>query len=61
MRCLVSRIESRLFRLNGDEKDGIPGGSFELDPAAIPRDYLEGLKVKEEEEEGIGRSLVVLV
>ncbi|KAL0744388.1 hypothetical protein Bca4012_085901 [Brassica carinata] len=37
------------FELNGDEREGVPPGSFELDPAAIPRDYLEALDVKEEE------------
>jgi len=29
------------FRLNGDEKEGIPAGFFELDPAAIPSCTLE--------------------
>ncbi|KAL0744376.1 hypothetical protein Bca4012_085889 [Brassica carinata] len=29
-------------RLNGEEKEGVPGGSFELDPAAVPRYILLG-------------------
>ncbi|KAG2272887.1 hypothetical protein Bca52824_067442 [Brassica carinata] len=37
------------FELNGDEREGVPPGSFELDPAAIPRDYLEASEVKQEE------------
>ncbi|CAN7107820.1 unnamed protein product [Brassica rapa subsp. narinosa] len=37
------------FKLTGDEKKGVPAGSFELDPAAIPRDYLEASEVKQEE------------
>ncbi|XP_033147786.1 protein split ends [Brassica rapa] len=36
------------FKLTGDEKKGVPAGSFELDPAAIPKDCLEPLKVKQE-------------
>ncbi|CDY41917.1 BnaC05g46870D [Brassica napus] len=37
------------FVLTGDERKGVPAGSFELDPAAIPRDYLEASEVKQEE------------
>ncbi|KAG7580749.1 hypothetical protein ISN44_As08g005150 [Arabidopsis suecica] len=29
------------FRLNGEEKEGVPDGSFELDPAAIPSSILK--------------------
>ncbi|CAH8259393.1 unnamed protein product [Arabidopsis lyrata] len=29
------------FRLNGEEKEGVPVGSFELDPAAIPSSILK--------------------
>ncbi|CDY27812.1 BnaA05g32210D [Brassica napus] len=36
------------FKLTGDEEKGVPAGSFELDPAAIPKDCLEPLKVKQE-------------
>ncbi|KAL0744389.1 hypothetical protein Bca4012_085902 [Brassica carinata] len=36
------------FELTGDEKKGVPAGSFELDPAAIPKECLEALKVKRE-------------
>ncbi|KAG2272836.1 hypothetical protein Bca52824_067391 [Brassica carinata] len=36
------------FVLTGDERKGVPAGSFELDPAAIPKDCLEPLKVKQE-------------
>ena len=44
MRCLGFRIVPS-FKLTGDE---IPTGSFEFDPAAIPKDCLEDLKVKQE-------------
>ena len=37
------------FVLTGDERKGVPAGSLELDPAAIPRDYLEASEVKQEE------------
>ncbi|KAF3609601.1 hypothetical protein DY000_02051455 [Brassica cretica] len=37
------------YKLTGDEKKGVPAGAFELDPAAIPRDYIEAFSVKEEE------------
>ncbi|XP_024015475.1 LOW QUALITY PROTEIN: trichohyalin [Eutrema salsugineum] len=36
------------FKLTGDEKERVPAGSFELDPAAVPRDCLKAAKVKEE-------------
>ncbi|CAH2055073.1 unnamed protein product [Thlaspi arvense] len=36
------------FKLTGAEKEGVPPGSFELDPAAIPRANLMATKVKEE-------------
>ncbi|CAH8306113.1 unnamed protein product [Eruca vesicaria subsp. sativa] len=31
-------------RLNGEEREGVPAGSFELDPAAVPRYILRGKK-----------------
>ena len=36
------------------QKKGVPAGAFELDPAAIPRDYMEAFNVVKEEE-GVGR------
>ncbi|KAF8107682.1 hypothetical protein N665_0118s0047 [Sinapis alba] len=37
------------FVLTGDEGKGVPAGSFELDPAAIPKDCLEVSEIKQEE------------
>ncbi|CAL9219633.1 unnamed protein product [Arabidopsis halleri] len=41
------------FKMTGDEKAGVPAGSFELDPAAVPRVYLKDANVKEEKMEPI--------
>ncbi|XP_023642695.1 uncharacterized protein LOC17891576 isoform X2 [Capsella rubella] len=36
------------IEMTGHEKEGVPAGSFELDPAAIPQAYLKAAKVEEE-------------
>ncbi|EFH58646.1 hypothetical protein ARALYDRAFT_477773, partial [Arabidopsis lyrata subsp. lyrata] len=41
------------FKMTGDDKEGVPAGSFELDPAAVPREYLKDAKVKKEKIEPI--------
>ncbi|VVA90729.1 unnamed protein product [Arabis nemorensis] len=39
----IHRFSHRVpsFRLNGEEKEGVPAGSFELDPAAVPSSILK--------------------
>ncbi|CAD5322106.1 unnamed protein product [Arabidopsis thaliana] len=41
------------FKMTGDVIEGVRAGSFELDPAAVPRVYLKDAKVKEEKMEPI--------
>ncbi|TXG65758.1 hypothetical protein EZV62_007033 [Acer yangbiense] len=36
------------FRMTGKERDGVPEGSFELDPASLPHDKMENRKVDTE-------------
>ncbi|KAG7580750.1 hypothetical protein ISN44_As08g005160 [Arabidopsis suecica] len=43
------------FRLNGNEKEGVPAGSFELDPAAIPSCTLKRHHSIRKEAEETGR------
>ncbi|VVA96529.1 unnamed protein product [Arabis nemorensis] len=50
----IHRFSHRVpsFRLNGEEKEGVPAGSFELDPAAVPSSILKlDHSVHEEAEE----------
>lgn len=50
----IHRFSHRVpsFRLNGEEKEGVPAGSFELDPAAVPSSILKlDQSVREEAEE----------
>ncbi|XP_010464020.1 PREDICTED: uncharacterized protein LOC104744640 isoform X1 [Camelina sativa] len=49
MRRFSHRVPS--FRMNGEEKEGVPAGSFELDPAAIPSSILSLDQSEETEQE----------
>lgn len=34
------------YRMTGQEREGVPAGSFELDPASLPSDFREGIHEK---------------